>query len=169
MKKFFNEFLEFALKGNVLNLAVGVMIGAAFQGIVKSLTDNMLAPILGLFTKRNFDLLQFEILGAEFKYGAFITSVINFLIIAFVVFVIVKFINRVMCIGKKQGDGEEAAQAAGQPADRAADKTADGEEAAQAAGQPNDKAAAPETRECPYCMTQVDARAVKCPACTSDI
>jgi len=145
MKKFLDEFLEFSLKGNVLNLAVGVIIGAAFQGIVKSLTDNILSPALGVFTRQNFDSLQVEFFGAELKYGAFITSVINFLILAFVVFLIVKFINKVLRFGKG------------------------GTEAEAAAAEKEPEAAAPETRECPYCMTQVNAKATKCPACTSDI
>ena len=57
MKKFFKEFREFALKGNVMNLAIGVIIGSAFQGIVTSLTDNIISPIIGLFTGQNFDSL----------------------------------------------------------------------------------------------------------------
>jgi len=109
MKKFMNEFREFALKGNVLNLAVGVIIGAAFQNIVKSLTDNILSPILGLFMGSNFDLWQLHAFGVNIMYGAFITNVINFLIMAFVVFLIVKFINKVMSIGKKPHDEPEPA------------------------------------------------------------
>lgn len=102
MKKFFNEFKEFATKGNVMNLAVGVIIGAAFQSVVTSLTDNILSPIIGLFTKKNFDALQAEFFGVTLGYGAFITSVINFIIMAFVVFLIVKAMNRLMSAGKKE-------------------------------------------------------------------
>jgi len=138
MKKFMAEFLEFALRGNVLNLAVGVMIGAAFQSIVKSLTDNILSPILGLFTGTNFDLWQIDAFGVEIKYGAFITSVINFIILAFIVFLIVKFINKVMSIGKKAFDHSEPE-------------------------------AKPETRACPFCVTEISVKATKCPACTSEI
>ena len=94
MKSFFNEFKEFISKGNVMNLAIGVIIGAAFQGVVTSLTDNIISPIIGLFAGQNFDYLVLEILGVSLKYGAFITSVINFLITALVIFVIVKAMNR---------------------------------------------------------------------------
>jgi large conductance mechanosensitive channel len=102
MKKFLSEFKDFALKGNVLNLAVGVIIGASFQGVVSSLTENILSPIIGLFTRQNFDSLKLEILGITLKYGAFITSVINFIIMAFVVFLIVRIMNRLLTIGHEK-------------------------------------------------------------------
>jgi len=101
MRKFFNEFKEFALRGNVMNLAVGIIIGVAFQDLVSSLTDNILSPILGLFLSQNFDAWQLYIFGVEIRYGAFITSVINFIIMAFVIFLIVKAMNRITCIKKK--------------------------------------------------------------------
>jgi len=101
MKKFLKEFKDFALKGNVLNLAVGVIIGAAFQGVVSSLTENILSPIIGLFTRQNFDSLMLEVLGITLKYGAFITSIINFIIMAFVVFLIVKIMNQILTIGQE--------------------------------------------------------------------
>lgn len=101
MKKFLLEFKEFALKGNVMDLAVGVMIGAAFQGVVTSLTDNILSPIIGLFMSQNFDSLQWNLFGVTITYGAFITSVINFLIMAFVVFFLVRTMNRLLSAGAK--------------------------------------------------------------------
>lgn len=88
------EFKEFALRGNVMSLAVGLIIGAAFQDIVTSLTDNMLSPIIGLFIGRNFDLLEVHILGVTLRYGAFITSIVNFVILAFVVFLLVRAMNK---------------------------------------------------------------------------
>ena len=94
MKKFFNEFKAFALQGNVMNLAVGVIIGAAFQNIVTSLTDNILSPLIGLFTGQNFDSLQIEVLGTTLQYGAFITAVINFIIMALVIFIMVRGLNK---------------------------------------------------------------------------
>jgi large conductance mechanosensitive channel len=100
MKKFLNEFKEFALKGNAVNLAVGVIIGAAFQNVVKSLTDNILSPVIGLFTGQNFDSLHFSFIGVTIMYGAFITSIINFLIMAFVVFCIVKIMSKIGTIVK---------------------------------------------------------------------
>ena len=134
MKKFLKEFREFVLRGNVLNLAVGVIIGASFQGIVSSLTENILSPILGLFTGNNFDALHVEALGVDIKYGAFITSVINFLIMSFVVFLLVKFVNGIMSLNKKPAE-------------------------------PPPKT----TRPCPYCMTDINIKATRCPACTSAI
>jgi len=102
MKKFLKEFKDFALKGNVLNLAVGVIIGASFQGVVSSLTENILSPIIGLLTRQNFDSLKLEVLGITLKYGAFITSVINFIIMAFVVFLLVRMMNRLLTIGQEK-------------------------------------------------------------------
>jgi large conductance mechanosensitive channel len=90
VKKLFNEFREFAFKGNVMDLAIGVLIGAAFQGVVSSLTSNILSPIIGLFTRRNFDMLELNVFGVDIRYGAFVTSVVNFLIMAFVIFLLVK-------------------------------------------------------------------------------
>lgn len=102
MKKFLSEFKKFAVQGNVLNLAVGVIIGAAFQSVVTSLTDNILSPIIGLVSGKNFDALALEVLGVTIKYGAFITSVINFIIMAFVVFLLVKGINKIMRVKEEE-------------------------------------------------------------------
>lgn len=101
MKKFFLEFKTFIMRGNVLDLAVGVIIGAAFQAIVTSLTTDIISPILGIFGGMNFDDLAFTINGATIAYGKFITAIINFLIMAFVIFLIVKFVNKIMSLGKK--------------------------------------------------------------------
>jgi len=94
VKKFIAEFKDFALQGDVMNLAVGIIIGAAFQGVVSSLVDHVLSPIIGLFAGANFDGLTVEFLGVSLRYGAFITTVINFTIMAFIVFLIVKTMNR---------------------------------------------------------------------------
>lgn len=101
MKKFFSEFKEFVMRGNVLDLAVGVIIGAAFQAIVTSLTSDVISPILGIFGGMNFDQLTLEINGATICYGKFITALINFIIMAFIIFLIVKLVNKVMSFGKK--------------------------------------------------------------------
>ena len=100
IKKFIQEFKEFALRGNVMSLAVGVLIGSAFQGVVSSLTDNILSPIIGLFTRQNFDSLDLSVLGITLRYGAFITAVINFFIMAFVVFMLVRAMNRLLTFGE---------------------------------------------------------------------
>ena len=98
MRKFLNEFKEFAVRGNVMSLAVGVIIGGAFQGVVRSLTDNILSPIIGLFTRQNFDSLELNVIGITLRYGAFITSVINFIIMALVVFLLVRGMNRLLSL-----------------------------------------------------------------------
>lgn len=101
MHKFVQEFKTFALRGNVMDLAVGVLIGGAFQGLVKSLTDNIINPILGLLGGVNFDEYALTIGKASIKYGAFITSIINFVIMALIVFLLVKAMNRLASLGKK--------------------------------------------------------------------
>ena len=103
MKKFFEEFKEFISRGNVMDMAVGVIIGGAFTGIVTSLVDDIINPILGIFGGINFDQLSVKLAGdATLNYGKFITAVINFLIMAFVLFLIVKGMNKLMDMGKKE-------------------------------------------------------------------
>jgi len=106
MKKFMQEFKEFALRGNVMNLAVGVLIGAAFQDIVTSFTENILSPIIGLFVGQNFDSLELTVVGVTLRYGAFITSIINFIILAFVVFLLVKAMNKLLTKGEEKKESE---------------------------------------------------------------
>ncbi len=102
MKKFLKEFKEFISKGNVLDLAVGVIIGAAFGDIVTSLTTNIIQPIIGCIGGAEVQG-KIHLIGDNYiDYGAFITSVINFLIMAFIIFVIVKIVNKAMSIGKKK-------------------------------------------------------------------
>ena len=109
MKKFFKEFKEFALRGNVMSLAVGMIIGAAFGEIISSLTENILSPILGLFIGQNFSYLEWNVLGVTLYYGAFLTSVMNFIILAFVVFMIVKGMNKLLEAADRKAK-EEAAE-----------------------------------------------------------
>jgi len=96
MKSFMKEFKEFALRGNVMTLAVGMIIGLAFQNVVTALTDNIISPIIGIFVGQNFDYLYVYVRGATIQYGAFITAVVNFIILALVVFLIVKAMNRLI-------------------------------------------------------------------------
>jgi large conductance mechanosensitive channel len=106
MKKFLKEFKEFALKGNVMDLAIGVIIGAAFQDIVTSLTENFINPIIGCIGGAEVQG-RIHLVGDQYiNYGAFITAVINFIIMAFVIFLLMKGINKLMTVGKKK---EEAA------------------------------------------------------------
>lgn len=91
------EFKEFISRGNVLDLAVGVIIGSAFTAIVTSLVENLINPLIGIFLgKIDLSNLVFSIGDAHFKFGAFLNSIINFLIIAFVVFLIVKAVNKAL-------------------------------------------------------------------------
>ena len=92
--KMVDEFKAFIARGNVLDLAVGVIIGGAFQSIVKSLTDNIISPILGCFSEVDFSNYTLNIGNLSLKYGAFFTDVINFFIMAFIVFLIVKVMNK---------------------------------------------------------------------------
>jgi large conductance mechanosensitive channel len=98
VKKLLHEFKEFIQRGNAINLAVGVLIGAAFQAIVRSLTDDILSPVVGLFANSNLDALTLNVLGAEIRYGAFLTAIINFIVMAFVVFLIVKSVNKLFAL-----------------------------------------------------------------------
>lgn len=97
MKKFFEEFRKFISKGNVMDMAVGIIIGGAFTSIVSSLVNDVINPILGLFGGMNFDQLTWNITGdVTLYYGKFITAVVNFLIMALIVFLIVKVMNTAM-------------------------------------------------------------------------
>ncbi|MFC4652915.1 large-conductance mechanosensitive channel protein MscL [Lactococcus nasutitermitis] len=89
------EFKNFILRGNVLDLAVGVIIGAAFTALVKSLVDNLINPLIGLFVQNSaLAHLYFTVGKAKFTYGSFINDLINFVITAFVVFLMIKAINK---------------------------------------------------------------------------
>lgn len=101
MKKFIEEFKAFALRGNVMDMAIGVIIGGAFTSIVTSLTENIINPILGLFGGTDLSGFVLNIGGVELRYGAFITSIINFLIMAFVLFCLLKAVNKLTALGKK--------------------------------------------------------------------
>lgn len=135
MKKFFKEFKEFALRGSVMDLAIGVIIGAAFQAIVNSLVNDILSPLIGLVAKTDLSDLYFEVFGVSVKYGSFLTAVINFVIMAFVIFLLVKGLNALSKLGKKNKSEE----------------------------------AEPTVKTCPFCMTEIDIKATRCPHCTSHL
>lgn len=104
MKKFLNEFKEFAIKGNMVDMAIGMIIGSAFTGLVKSLVDTIINPFIAIFTGGTTDFSSYvlTINGVDVLYGSFITGVINFLITAFVVFLLVKMMNKLRDLGKKE-------------------------------------------------------------------
>lgn len=140
----FKEFKEFAMRGNVLDLAIGVIIGASFGGIVTSLVNDIIMPPIGLalggldfkdyfVSLRATDLTSYAAVKAAgipvIAYGQFLTTVLNFLIVAFCIFLVVKQINRF--------------------------------------NKPVPVDAAPSTKDCPFCMSSISARAIRCPHCTS--
>lgn len=135
MKKFLREFKDFAMRGSVIDLTVGVIIGGAFQKIVNSLVKDVISPILGLFAKTNFENWSINAFGVSIRYGAFITEVINFIIMAFVIFVLVKALNGLAKLRPDTSSEEKE----------------------------------PTTKKCPYCMTEIDIKATRCPHCTSVI
>ncbi len=105
MKKFVQEFKTFALRGNVMDMAVGVLIGGAFSGIVTSLTDNFIQPLLNLVTGAQ----QYTLQQAAGFASAFISAVVNFFITALVLFCLLKGINHLMALGRKKDADAEAA------------------------------------------------------------
>jgi len=142
-KGFIGEFKEFILRGNVM--AVGVIVGGAFTAIVTSLNEDILTPILGIFGGTDFSELKVTLGSGEnaptLLYGNFITAVINFLITAFVIFIIIKSINKA--------------------SEKAAALVKKNKEDAEAA--------APTEKECPYCFSKIDIKATRCPHCTSEL
>lgn len=109
IKKNIEEFKKFIARGNVIDLAVGVIIGGAFSSIVTSLVNNILTPILGLVLGgADFSSLAITFKDTRIEYGAFIQSVIDFLIIAICIFALVKFINKIMHLKKKEEKKVEA-------------------------------------------------------------
>ena len=137
MKGFLEEFKKFIMRGNVMDMAVGVIVGSAFTAIVTSLNTDILTPILGIFGGIDFSNLAIVLGSGEtapvLAYGKFITAVLNFLITAFVIFCLVKGMNVVNERFSKKEEKEEA----------------------------------PTTKKCPYCKTAIAIDATRCPNCTS--
>lgn len=113
MSSFVQEFKEFAMKGNVMDMAIGVIIGGAFGKIVSSLVDNVLMPIIGVITGGlDFSTLAAKVGDAEVKYGIFIQNIIDFLIIAFCIFLMIKGMNK---LSKKKAEEPAAPEPAPEP------------------------------------------------------
>lgn len=106
MRKFLLEFKEFAMRGNVMDLAVGVIIGAAFQTIINSLVNDIIMPLIGLIGKVDFSQKVFVLRGVDIRYGAFLTAILNFVIMAFAIFLLVKAMNTLSNLGRKKDDLE---------------------------------------------------------------
>ena len=128
--KFMEEFKKFALRGNVMDMAVGVIIGGAFSGIVTSLTENFINPILNELTGAASYTWQ-DVGGFA---SSFLSAVVNFIIMAFILFCLMRGINKLLTMGKKP-----------------------------------EAPAAPTTKKCPYCKTEIDIEATRCPHCTSQL
>ena len=111
MKKIIQEFKEFALKGNMFDMAVGMIIGSAFTGLVKSVVEYLINPLIAVFTggTTDFSGYVFTINGVDILYGSFISTLINFLITAIVIFMMVKFVNKLRSIGEKKEEVVEEA------------------------------------------------------------
>ena len=108
MKGFAKEFKEFISKGNVIDLAVGVIIGGAFGKIVSSLVDNILMPLIGLILGGvNFSELSFKVKDATIAYGLFIQNIVDFLIVALCVFILVKTVNKLSKLAQKKEEKKE--------------------------------------------------------------
>lgn len=150
------EFKEFAMKGNIIDLAVGVIIGGAFQGIVNSLVNDIIMPAIAIFTgKVDFSELTVTIGKSSIKYGSFITAVVNFLIIAFSIFLFVKYINKLNKKLEKIKEEEiKKLIKKGKFGKRKEDKNIIEEPK-------------PTTKVCPYCFTEINIKATRCPNCTS--
>ena len=112
MKKFFKEFKEFIAQGNILDMAVAFVMGTAFKAIVTSLVDNIIMPLVGILIGKNFYELSFVVRGATVEYGIFIQNIVDFLIIAFCLFMVIKTLSAIKNRRKK---AEEAAAAAAEP------------------------------------------------------
>ncbi|WP_333791821.1 large conductance mechanosensitive channel protein MscL [Muricomes intestini] len=133
MKNFIKEFKEFISRGNVMDMAVGIIIGGAFTAIVSSLVDDIINPILGLFGGANLDKLKVSLLGeVTLNYGKFIAAIINFLLMALILFLIIKALNKASSLRPKKE--EEAV-----------------------------------TKICPFCKSEIDIEATRCPHCTSQL
>lgn len=104
MKKIVAEFKEFINRGSVVDMAVGIMIGGAFKAIVDALVNNLISPLIGILVGQDFNTLSFTINDANFQYGAFIMAILNFFIIALVLFMFIKLLNTLHKMGKKKAE-----------------------------------------------------------------
>ena len=116
MKAFLKEFREFIDRGSVMDMAVGVIIGGAFTSIVTALTDNIITPLIQVVSGGSSEAVSSLVVpGTEIDFGKFIGAVINFLIVAFVVFLLVRFVNRAKKLGEKLSHGEKEGDAPAAP------------------------------------------------------
>ncbi len=147
------EFKEFATRGNIMDLAVGVVIGGAFQSIINSLVSDIIMPAVSIFTgKVDFSDMVFTVGNASIKYGNFITAIVNFLIIAFSIFLVITYLNK---LNKKM-----EAISHGQF-----------EKINKKLGKEKKEVPMPEptVKVCPYCYSEIPYKATRCAHCTSEL
>jgi large conductance mechanosensitive channel len=160
------EFKEFALRGNIMDMAIGVIIGGAFQSIVNSLVNDIIMPIINSMTgKMDFSEMTFNIGNSVVKYGSFISAVVNFLIVAFTLLAVLRYINR---LNKKLEEAKKNEKLA--KLNKLADvrkgifkKLSKEEETAEESEEE------PETKLCPYCLSEIPYKATRCGHCTSKL
>ena len=150
------EFKEFASKGNAMDMAVGVIIGGAFQKIVSSLVEDIIMPTISIFTGYvDFSQLVWKIGDASIKYGNFLTTIVDFLIIAFSIFIALKTANT---LNKRA----EAIAKGG------FDKITDNK-LLNKYKKKNEPVPEPTIKTCPFCFSEINAKATRCPHCTSEL
>ena len=159
------EFKEFAMKGNIMDLAIGVVIGGAFQKIVNSLVEDLIMPAISILTGRvDFSNLVLKVGNATIKYGNFITTIVNFLIIAFSIFLVVRYLNK---LNRLKELGELATKLEKKAERRIRGKKKEEEVEDEIAKAEEEEEKKPETKICPYCYTEIKYEATRCPHCTS--
>ena len=158
------EFKEFAMKGNAIDLAVGVVIGGAFQGIVNSLVNDIIMPFTAIFTG-NIDYSEWKIVVAggvaQIGIGSFINALINFFVIAFSIFLALKYVNK---LNKKLEELNKEAMNTIKKKTKISGKSKKGKVEIK-----EEKEIEPTTKQCPYCLSDVPYKATKCCHCTSEL
>lgn len=151
----FKEFKEFISKGNVIDMAVGVIVGGAFTSIVTAFTGCFIQPVLGLIGGAEIHgTIPLGKSGQAIDYGTFLTALINFLIVAFILFLMVKAVN---VANKKSKERLE----------KISSKVRFGKR--NKADSVEEEEAEPETKLCPFCFTEISYKATRCPHCTSEL
>lgn len=155
------EFKEFATRGNIMDMAIGVVIGGAFQSIVNSLVNDIIMPAVSILTgKVDFSNMVFTVNDVSITYGNFITAIVNFLIIAFSIFLAITYINK---LNKKMEDLKHG------QIDKITAKLLKKNKKKNAEEQKEEVPTEPLVKTCPYCYSEINYKATKCPHCTSDV
>lgn len=159
----FKEFKEFIARGNVMDLAVGIIIGGAFQKIVSSLVNDIIMPAISAITgKVDYSSLAVRIGEVSINYGNFIGAILDFLIIAFTIFMVIRYMNK---INKKFGEvKEQELKKIEKKLKKKNKKGKSTEEVVEVKTEPE-----PTTKVCPYCLSEINYKATRCPHCTSEL